>query len=134
VLENIKLPLGLKAVEVKDLTSFPYNRYKVNIIMFRLSGDPSVRKQEEDLIKAAKDWSFNNVFLILTPFHFESHVDLEWVKQQLDKLSPEKRNIEIIDMDTWFKDSCYATFSETFKSVQGLIELICTIYCDEFRG
>ena len=134
VFNGIHLPFGLRPIEVPDLKHFAYKDYKTNIVLFRLSGEKELRKQELTLVRKAMTASKNFVFLIITPFNFEKGVNLPWAYKQLDKIQEHHQNFELLDLDSWLEKQPRATFDEAFRSVQQVISLLCTIYCGAFRG
>ncbi|MBP5161002.1 MAG: hypothetical protein ILP11_03025 [Alphaproteobacteria bacterium] len=134
LLEGIRLPAGLNATQITDFNAFPYTDYQTNIVLFRLSGEKPLRRKENALIKHALTADHSFVYLIIMPFSFEKDVNRPWAYKQLSKLQDKHKNFELIDMEAYLKEMPNATFDEAFQQARQVIELICSVYANTFRG
>ena len=83
LIENINLPQGIRPVEINDLCYFPYQTVENCIILLSLTGREVLREKETKLIQAILNAPKTTVFLILTPFNFETETNLNRVYKQL---------------------------------------------------
>ena len=134
LIENIKLPLGIRPVEINGLYQFPYQKFENNIILFSLTGQDVMRKKEKKLIRDLLNAPKKTIFLILTPFNFEAKTDLNWVHEQLKMLHENKVNFEELELDALLKEKPHLTFDQAFKEIQQIIELVALVAFKAFWG
>lgn len=134
LIKNLKLPAGVQTVEINDLGSNLYQNSENSIVLLSLTGQDILRKKENNLIQELLMAPKKTIFLILTPFEFETKTDLQWVCEQLDMLYEHKVNFEALSLDTLLKEKPYLTFDQTFKEIQQVIELIALVAFNAFEG
>ena len=134
LIENIKLPLGIKPKEIKMLERYPYKRFENNIILLTLTGQEALRSNEEKMIQDMLSAPKEAVFLIITPFSFEAKVNLDWVHKQLKMLHEQKVNFEALELEALLQEKPHLTFDQAFKEIQEIIELVAFVVFNSFKG
>ena len=134
LIKNLKLPAGVQTVEIKNLGHLAYQNFENSIVLLSLTGQDILRKKENNLIQELLMASKKTIFLILTPFEFETKTDLTWVSKQLDMLYEHKVNFEELALDTLLKEKPYLNFEQAFKEIQQVIELIALVSFNAFEG
>lgn len=134
LIKDLKLPVGVQTVEINDLGSSLYQNSENSIVSLSLTGQDILRKKENNLIQELLMSPKKTIFLILTPFEFETKTDLQWVCEQLDMLYEHKVNFEALSLDTLLKEKPYLTFDQAFKEIQQVVELISLVAFNAFDG
>lgn len=134
LIKNLKLPVGVQSIEINDLGNSLYQNSENSIVLLRLTGQDILRKKENNLIQELLMAQKKTIFLILTPFEFETKTDLQWVCEQLDMLYEHKVNFEELALDTLLKEKPYLTFDQAFKEIQQVVELIALVAFNAFEG
>ena len=134
LIKNLKLPSGVKPIEINGLCCFPYQKFENSIVLLSLTGEKAMRKKEQEFIQGILKAPKKTIFLIITPFNFEYKVDLEWVYKQLEILYEHKVNFETLELSVLLKEKPYLTFDEAFKELQQIIELITLVAFKAFKG
>lgn len=129
-IENINLPQGLRPVEINDLCYFPYQTVENCIILLSLTGREVLREKETKLIQAILNAPKTTVFLILTPFNFETETNLNRVYKQLKILYEHKVNFEELTLN----EKPYLTYEQVFQEIQQIIVLIAQTVFKTFNG
>ena len=134
LIKDLKLPAGVQSIEINDLESSLYQNSENSIVLLSLTGQKILRKKENNLIQELLMAPKKTIFLILTPFEFETKTDLTWVGKQLDMLYEHKVNFEELALDTLLKEKPYLTFDQAFKEIRQLVELIALVAFNAFKG
>lgn len=121
LIKDLKLPAGVQSIEINDLESSLYRNSENSIVLLSLTGQDILRKKENNLIQELLMAPKKTIFLILTPFEFETKTDLQWVCEQLDMLYEHKVNFEALSLDTLLKEKPYLTFDQAFKKISKLL-------------
>ena len=129
LITGLKLPFGIKAKEIEQI---PTGLEKA-IVLLALTGQTDKLTVEEQHIKDILSTP-KNTYLIITPFNFESGVDLDWVHWQLKILQSKNINFEPLELDSLLKNKPHLTFDEAFQEIQKVIELIASTTFGTFRG
>lgn len=130
LIENINLPQGIRPVEINDLCYFPYQTVENGIILLSLTGREVLREKETKLIQAILNAPKTTVFLILTPFNFETETNLNQVYEQLKILYEHQVNFEELVLN----EKPYLTYEQAFQEIQQVIELIAQAVFKTFNG
>lgn len=129
-IENINLPQGIRPVEINDLCYFPYQTVENCIILLSLTGREVLREKETKLIQAILNAPKTTVFLLLTPFNFETETNLNRVYEQLKILYEHQVNFEELVLN----EKPYLTYEQAFQEIQQVIELIAQAVFKTFNG
>lgn len=129
-IENINLPQGIRPVEINDLCYFPYQTVENCIILLSLTGREVLREKETKLIQAILNAPKTTVFLLLTPFNFETETNLNRVYEQLKILYEHQVNFEELVLN----EKPYLTYEQAFQEIQQVIELIAQAIFKTFNG
>ena len=130
LIENINLPQGICPVEINDLCYFPYQTVENCIILLSLTGREVLREKETKLIQAILNAPKTTVFLLLTPFNFETETNLNRVYEQLKILYEHQVNFEELVLN----EKPYLTYEQAFQEIQQVIELIAQAIFKTFNG
>lgn len=129
-IENINLPQGIRPVEINDLCYFPYQTVENCIILLSLTGREVLREKETKLIQAILNAPKTTVFLLLTPFNFETETNLNRVYEQLKILYEHQVNFEELVLN----EKPYLTYEQAFQEIRQVIELIAQAIFKTFNG
>ncbi len=130
LIENINLPQGIRPVEINDLCYFPYQTVENCIILLSLTGREVLREKETKLIQAVLNAPKTTVFLLLTPFNFETETNLNRVYEQLKMLYEHQVNFEELVLN----EKPYLTYEQAFQEIRQVIELIAQAIFKTFNG
>ena len=75
LIKDLKLPAGVQSIEINDLESSLYRNSENSIVLLSLTGQDILRKKENNLIQELLMAPKKTIFLILTPFEFETKTD-----------------------------------------------------------
>ena len=134
ILEEIHLPRGTKIKEIKNLKN--YSGTSNDIILFGLTGNSEIRPEEEEQIQDVLKLhnKIHPTFVIITPFSFEDKVDLSYINQKLDILKEAQVDFEILELQDLVRKYRNYTFTQAFKEIQKVLELICKVKFNKFKG
>lgn len=134
LIKDLKLPAGVQSIEINDLESSLYQNSENSIVLLSLTGQKILRKKEKEFIQGILKAPKKTIFLILTPFEFETKTDVTWVGKQLDMPYEHKVNFEALSLDTLLKEKPYLTFDQAFKETRQIVELIALVSFNAFKG
>ncbi len=107
----------VKAIKIENLEEI--KTYNSKFILFNLTGQMNLREREEKLINDILEYpSKNDKLFIITPFDFESGVDLKWVKKQIQKLNKKKICFTIFELDEYAKNKRTLTLDQVFNEIE----------------